>query len=46
MKKKPYQKPKPKKKDRLAVSNCGGKKCGSAFEWTCKDFIKQIKANV
>lgn len=22
---------------------CGGKKCGSAFEWSCIDFVRDIK---
>lgn len=30
-----------KKKPNYAVKNCGGKKCGSAFEWKVIDFVSQ-----
>ena len=32
-------------KDRPAIKNCGGKKCGSAFEWKIIDTVKKIYAS-
>ncbi len=37
-------KKKPKYFGRPAIKNCGGKKCGSAFEWKVSDITKQFKA--